>query len=131
MHLVARWSARLLAGLLAGAGVTHFAVPAPYDGLIPSFLPFSPRAWTYGSGMLELALGAAVAYPPTRHRGAQAAALLFVAVFPGNVKMAIDWSDRSVAEQAIAYARLPVQVPLVFWALGVARAADAQPAPRR
>ena len=131
MHIDARWSARLLAGLLAGAGVTHFAVPAPYDGLIPSFLPFSPRAWTYGSGVLEFALGAAVAYPPTRRRGAQAAALLFVAVFPGNVKMAVDWSDRSLAEQAIAYARLPLQVPLVLWALSVARAAGGRPLLRR
>lgn len=118
------WPAWLLAGLLGSAGVTHLSVPKPYDGLIPSFLPGAPRAWTYGSGVLELVLGAAVAYPPTRRRSARAAALLFVAVFPGNVKMAIDWSDRSVAEQAIAYGRLPLQVPLVLWALAVARAAD-------
>jgi uncharacterized membrane protein len=46
-------------------------------------------------------------------------------VFPANVKMAIDWSDRSVAEQAVAYGRLPLQIPLVLWALKVRRDARA------
>lgn len=123
MRTDARLPAWLLNGLLGAGGVTHFAVPGPYDGLIPSFLPGWPRLWTYGSGVLELAIGAAVAHPTTRRRGAQAAALLFVAVFPANIKMAIDWSDRSLPEQAIAYARLPLQVPLVLWALSVARTA--------
>jgi len=123
MRTDARLPAWLLTGLLGAGGVIHFAVPGPYDGLIPSFLPGSPRLWTYGSGVLELAIGAAVAHPTTRRRGAQAAALLFVAVFPANIKMAIDWSDRSLPEQAIAYARLPLQVPLVLWALSVARTA--------
>lgn len=123
MRTDARLPAWLLTGLLGAGGVIHFAVPGPYDGLIPSFLPGSPRLWTYGSGVLELAIGAAVAHPTTRRRGAQAAALLFVAVFPANIKMAIDWSDRSLPAQAIAYARLPLQVPLVLWALSVARTA--------
>ncbi len=123
MRTDARLPAWLLTGLLGAGGVIHFAVPGPYDGLIPSFLPGSPRVWTYGSGVLELAIGAAVAHPTTRRRGAQAAALLFVAVFPANIKMAIDWSDRSLPAQAIAYARLPLQVPLVLWALSVARTA--------
>jgi hypothetical protein len=35
--------------------------------------------------------------------------------------MAVDWSDRSVTEQAIAYGRLPLQIPLVLWALKVRR----------
>ena len=52
---------------------------------------------------------------------ARAAAALFVAVFPANVQMALDWSDRSPVEQAVAYARLPLQIPLIWWALRVAR----------
>lgn len=124
MRTARRWPAVLLAGLLGGAGVTHLVLPGPYDALIPGFLPGSARTWVIGSGVVELAVGLAVAVPASRRRGAQAAALLFVAVLPGNVTMAVDWSDRSVAEQLIAYGRIPLQVPLILWALRVARSAE-------
>lgn len=112
-----RVSPYLLAGLLAGAGVLHFVRPAFYDAMIPPFLG-SPRAWTYGSGVVELAVAAAVAVPGTRRRGALAAAGLFVAVFPANVYLAFDPGD---LPRWAAVARLPLQVPLVVWALQVAR----------
>lgn len=110
----------LLAALLAGAGTTHFLAPDPYDAMVPSFLP-APRAWTYGSGIVEVGLAAAVAGPRTRRRGATAAALLFLAVFPANVQMALEPGD---VPRWLALARLPLQVPLVLWALQVRRAAD-------
>jgi uncharacterized membrane protein len=112
-----------LASLLGAAGVTHFLAPRAYDQLIPGFIPGRARAWTLGSGVVEIAVGSLVARRSTRRLGAALAAGLFVAVFPGNIKMAVDWSDRSVAAQAVAYSRLPLQVPLVLWALRVARAA--------
>ena len=115
----------LLAALLAGAGVTHFLKPSGYDAIVPRALP-NPRAWTYASGVVEIGLGAAVAYPRTRGRAALAAALLFVVVFPANVQMALD--ARTTAMKAISYARLPLQVPLVLWALQVASAAGRRPA---
>ena len=116
-------SSRLLAGLLATAGVTHFAAPRLYDPLVPRALPGEARAWTYGSGAAELAVAAAVAMPRTRRVGGLAAAGLFAAVFPANVKMAVDWRRRPKPQRAAAYARLPLQVPLVLWALRVAREA--------
>ena len=64
---------------------------------------------------------AAIAHPRTRRAGALAAAGLFVGVFPANVKMAVDSRDASPARRAIAYGRLPFQVPLVLWARRVAR----------
>lgn len=108
----------LLAGLLVGAGVTHFVRPELYDALVPPLLPGSSRAWVYGSGVVEGAVGLAVALPRTRRRGALAAAALFVAVFPGNVYMAFEPGD---VPRWAAIARLPLQVPLVLWALAVAR----------
>ncbi|MGW2490987.1 DoxX family protein [Streptomyces sp. NPDC001606] len=111
----------LLAGLLATAGVAHFAVPRQFDALVPRALPGSPRAWTYGSGAVELALAAGVAAPRTRAVAAKAAAAFFVGVFPANVKMAVDWRHRPVPLRTAALARLPLQVPLVLWARGVAR----------
>lgn len=116
-------SARLLVGLLAGAGVTHFLAPGPYESIVPTSLPGSPRAWTRASGVAEIALAAAVALPATRRTGALAAAGFFAAVFPANVKMAYDWRHRPAPLKAAAYARLPVQIPLVVWALKVSRSA--------
>ncbi|WP_405020973.1 hypothetical protein OHV05_32935 [Kitasatospora sp. NBC_00070] len=116
-------SAALLAGLLLGAGAAHFARPGQFDAIVPRALPGEPRAWTYASGVAELALGAAVAVPRTRRLGALAAAGFFVAVFPANAKMAYDWRHRPTPQRVTALARLPLQVPLVLWALRVRRAA--------
>jgi uncharacterized membrane protein len=111
----------LLAGLLAAAGVAHFATPRPFDATIPRALPGSPRTWTYGSGVVELALAAGIAAPRTRAVAAKAAAAFFVGVFPANVQMAADWRHRPAPLRTAALARLPLQLPLVLWARQVAR----------
>ncbi|MFH8573604.1 hypothetical protein [Streptomyces sp. NPDC017993] len=124
-------SAPLLARLLAGAGVVHFLAPKPFDSMVPKRLPGSARAWTYASGAAELAVAAAIAAPRTRRAGALAAAGLFAALFPANVKMAYDWRDRPVPLKVLAYGRLPGQVPLIAWALHTARTAgESAPRPR-
>jgi uncharacterized membrane protein len=112
-------SATALAALLTTTGVLHLVRPAPFDTIMPRVLPGPARFWTLASGVAELGVAAAVAVPRTRRAGAAAAAGLFVAVFPANVQMALDWSDRSVVAQAVAWGRLPLQVPLVLWALRV------------
>lgn len=115
--------ASLLAGALVGAGVTHFLVPWPFDTIVPDAVPGPARFWTYASGVAEIGVGAAVAHPETRRLGAYAAAALFVAVFPANVQMAWDWRRKPLPLRAIAYGRLPLQVPMVVQALRVAREA--------
>jgi uncharacterized membrane protein len=110
-----------LAALLAGAGVAHFVNPGFFDEIVPHALPLSPRTWTYVSGVAELACAVAVARPSTRRGGGLAAAALFVAVFPANIQMAVDWRARPAREQAAAYGRLPLQIPLVLWGLKVRR----------
>jgi uncharacterized membrane protein len=114
-----------LAGVLGFAGIAHFVKPEFFDDIVVHALPGTPRSWTYASGVAELACAAAVANPSTRRAGGLAAAVLFVAVFPANVQMAVDWRSRPVNEQAAAYARLPLQIPLVLWGLKVWR--DASP----
>ncbi len=104
-----------LAIFLAVAGTTHFVAPGFYDRIVPHALPGRARTYTLVSGACELACAAAIAHPRTRRMGAGAAAALFVAVFPANLQMAID--DRSVP----SYVRLPLQAPLVAWALRVRR----------
>ena len=63
--------------------------------------------------------------PPgrTRRLAGWASAVLFVVVFPANVQMAVDARNESSVAQVIAYARLPLQIPLVWWAVAVARSA--------
>ncbi|MET8059820.1 DoxX family protein [Streptomyces microflavus] len=114
----------LLAGLMAGAGVLHFAVPKAFDATVPRALPGAPRTWTYASAVVELALAAGIAHPRTRSAAARATAGFFVGVFPANVQMAVDWRRRPRPQRTAALARLPLQVPLVLWARSVARGAD-------
>ena len=108
-----------LTALLTTTGVLHLLRPAPFDAIVPRALPGAARFWTLASGVAELAVAAAVAVPRTRRSGATAAAGLFAAVFPANVQTALDWLDRSAAARAVAWCRLPLQVPLVLWALRV------------
>ena len=122
-------SATALAGVLATTGVLHFARPRPFDAIVPRALPGAPRTWTYLSGAAELAVAAAVAHPRTRTLGGLAAAGLFAAVFPANVQMAANWRHARPALRAIAYGRLPLQIPLVWWGLKVA-ARDSAERPR-
>ncbi|MFI5931447.1 MauE/DoxX family redox-associated membrane protein [Actinoplanes sp. NPDC051494] len=114
-------SALSLAGVLATSGVLHFAQPRPFDRIVPRSLPGRPRTWTYLSGAAELAVAVAVAVPRTRRLGGLAAAGLFAAVFPANVKMAVAWRHATPGRRAIAYGRLPLQIPLVMWGLRVAK----------
>ncbi|HVF20558.1 MAG TPA: MauE/DoxX family redox-associated membrane protein [Mycobacteriales bacterium] len=114
----------LLTALLVVAGVNHFANPEPYDRIIPGFLP-AHRALTYASGVAELGCAALVATPRTRRLGGWATAGLLVAVFPANVQMALDGgahgADGFLGSAAAAWLRLPIQIPLVAWAVQVAR----------
>ena len=40
---------------------------------------------------------------------------------PEMVKMAVDWRNASPARRAVAFGRLPQQIPLVLWARTVAK----------
>ena len=109
------------------AGVMHFAQPKPFDTLVPPELPGGRRVWTYGSGAVELALGAAIAGSLTGRmsRSYEAAvsttATAFLAgVWPGNIKMAWDWRNKDLTERSIAFVRVPLQLPMMYstWKLG-------------
>ena len=116
-----RASPFLLASLLTVTGVSHFAVPKAYAAIVPPQLPWA-YGLVYASGVAELACAAGLAAPRTRRAAAWASAALLVAVFPANVQMAADLRKKgSRTAQAIAYARLPLQVPLIRWALKAAR----------
>ena len=112
-------AALALAGLLTFTGTIHLVRPGTFDAALPDELPGSKRTWEVGSGLAELACAAVLAHPRTRRRGGYATAALFVAVFPGNLHMVRTASTPRA--RAITVARLPLQLPLVWWAWRVAR----------
>ena len=102
-------------------GVARFAVPRPFDAVVPRALPGGSRALTYTGGAVEPALAAGLAAARTRKAAAPAAPAFFVGVFPANVKKrAVDRRRRPAAQRAVAHGRLPLHVPLALGARGVA-----------
>ncbi|WP_132992094.1 hypothetical protein [Gordonia zhaorongruii] len=116
---------RILSAILLVPGFLHFIVPKPFDEIVPEEIPLDKRQLTYASGAAEVGLGVAVLFPRTRRTASGLAALLFIAVFPANVNMVRLWVDESPLMKSIAWARLPLQIPLIWLALRVRRGARA------
>ncbi len=114
-----RFSLFALCLLVGGSGVLHFVVPTPYRRIMPAPLRAHAAAVVVASGLCELVCAVLLAIPRTRRLGAIATAVLFVAVFPANIQMALDslHADTPVAVAVVAWLRLPLQAPLILWAL--------------
>ena len=110
-----------LAVLFGVLGSLHFLKPEPFEQIVPHALP-RKKELVYASGVAELACAAGLLHPRTRRLAGLLSAGLLVAVFPANVQMAADVQKKgSPTARAIAYARLPLQIPLIRWALRAAR----------
>ncbi len=115
---VLRW---LLGGALIGAGAGHLTVQREeFRAQVPDWFPVDDDAVVVGSGIVELALGAALIGLP-RHRvlvGTIVAAF-FVVIFPGNVAQWAEGTDAfGLDTDRKRFARLFFQPLLVVWALG-------------
>lgn len=115
-----------MAALYVFAGVNHFRNPETYLGIMPPWLPY-PAALVAISGMAEIGLGLLLFPEKTRRLAAWGIILLLIAVFPANIQMAIDWHREGHAYEWIAWARLPLQGALIWWAWRFARKRQAQP----
>ena len=109
--------ARLLAAGFAVSGTVHLVRPSVFAPLVPAWVP-AHREVILASGVAELACAAGLAVPATRNAAALASAALLLGVWPGNLQMALD-SRRSPsrAVQAVAWGRMPLQVPMIRAAL--------------
>ena len=111
----------LLAGIFAVSGVVHLVKPEVYRPLMPSWVPAHDEV-IVGSGVAELVCAAGLLVPAYRRPAGWASAALLLAVFPGNLKMALDSTrTRSTRFKVIAFARLPLQAPMIRSALTAAR----------
>ena len=110
-----------LTAILAVSGAVHLLRPKVYEPLMPGWLP-GHREIILGSGVAELVCAAGLVLPATRRPAGWASAALLIGVFPGNLKMADDARrSRNTTFQAISYARLPLQLPMIRAALKAAR----------
>ena len=113
-------SRQALAALLLVMGLLHFVAPKPFMRIVPPMLG-RPRFWTYASGVAELVSGGLLVSSRTRNLGGWVAAATIVAVYPANIWMAVDAGRPRDPASIAAWARLPFQVPLVLWAVRIAR----------
>ncbi len=109
----------LLGSLFVIGGVAHFVFTRAYANVVPGYLP-APRALVLISGAAEIAGGVGVLIPQTRRYAAFGLAILLVCVFPANVWMAQHPERYSIPEWLLRI-RLPLQIPLIYWALRYAR----------
>ena len=115
---VLRW---LLGGALVFAGVGHLTTQREeFRAQVPGWFPIDDDVVVIASGIVEIALGAALIGLP-RHRvivGTIVAAF-FVVIFPGNIAQWIEGTDAfGLDTDAKRFARLFFQPVLVIWALG-------------
>lgn len=113
-----------LAGFLVAAGALHFVIPRPYERIVPRALG-NARELVAATGVVEIAVGVLIAIPRTRRVGAWLAVVLFVMVWPANWQMALDGGLRGggpiSGSPALAWVRVPLQLPLIAWAYRHAR----------
>ena len=118
----ARTVGRVLLGLTLGlAGVSHLTTARQdFQAQVPPWVPGDPDAVVLASGVVEIALGAALVAVGPRRRVlvGWAVAAFFVAVLPGNVSQLLTRTDAFGLDSDLARAlRLPFQPLLVVWAL--------------
>jgi uncharacterized membrane protein len=117
----------ILAVAIITVGVTHFVDPQPFVKIMPPQLPY-PLGLVYLSGFYEILGGIGLLVPPVSQAAAWGLILLFIAVFPANINMAVNhikiesipYSD-SPWLQAI---RLPFQAVLIAWAWWFTKPSD-------
>jgi len=112
------WARCALAVLFVVAGTLHFVFPAVYERIVPPYYPH-PAALVVISGVAEILGGLGLLLERTRRVAAIGLALLLVAVLPANWWMAASHmkiGNPPISQWAL-WVRLPLQLPLIWWAL--------------
>jgi len=107
----------LMATLYIIAGTLHFILTPLYIAIMPPYLP-AHRALVLISGAAEIAggIGLLLPIPAIQRAAAWGIIALLIAVFPANLYMAAHPAAFPTIPPWILWARLPIQVPLIYWA---------------
>lgn len=105
----------IVAALFTVSGLIHVARPAIFTPLVPRVLP-GPTALVHASGVAELICAVGL-WRRERWAGI-AAAVLLVAIWPANLQSAITAQNGdSQTTKVLNWIRLPLQIPLIWFAL--------------
>ena len=123
-----RW---LLAAIFFGVGIVHLRTPEAFLPIMPDWVPL-PRQVVMGTGAWEVVGAALLAWPNARANwwGGVLMATYAVAVFPANIKHAIDNLEhgKAVGGAVLGWGyhlpRLLFQPVFVWWALWAGRVID-------
>jgi uncharacterized membrane protein len=120
MSRLRRHAPNVLAAAFASSGAVHLVRPQAFAALMPRAIPRRHHNnLIYLSGVAELICAVGLV---RRTRWAAAASIATLgAVFPANVQMALDAgsgrNSGSADHRALAWGRLPLQLPMVWAAL--------------
>lgn len=98
------------------AGIFHLALPKPFLGIMPTWVPDAPDVILL-TGICEIAGAIGLLVPAVRRYAGIALAAYAICVFPANIKHALDALGSSTAspwQWLYHVIRLPAQ-PLVVW----------------
>ena len=111
-----------MAVVMVVAGALHFVATDAYVAIMPSYLPLH-RELVQISGAFEILGGIGLLIPRLRAAAGIGLIVLYVAVLPANINMAIhDIQPTSVRiAPVLLWARIPLQLVLIAWAWQVSR----------
>lgn len=120
MSHLRRRAPKLLAAAFTTSGIVHLVRPQAFASIMPRAIPERHhKSLIYLSGLAELVCAGGL-FRRTRW-AAPASVALVAAVFPANVQMALDSgtgrNPGAADKPAVAWARLPLQIPMVWAAL--------------
>ena len=126
MALVRRVAQMVLGAAMLFAGTGHLTFAREeFQAQVPPWVPLDADLVVLASGVVELTVGAALVVTwrqPARALVGVATALLFVAVFPGNVAQYTEGRDAfGLDTDRARLVRLFFQPVLVVWALWATR----------
>lgn len=106
---------KVVIGAFLVSGTFHLIAPAQFMPLLPDWTPY-PLELVYLSGIAELL--AAIGLIAKLRWAPIFTALVLLAVWPANWRVAIEATNNAeIATAVIAWLRLPLQLPLIYWAL--------------
>ncbi len=108
-----RIGALIVAALFLASGVLHLVNPGAFLWLMPPWLPFQTELIVI-SGVMELAAAIGLIF---KQRWAPILTVItLLAVWPANWWFAIDSLSSNPDIALVAWLRLPLQIPLLYWA---------------
>lgn len=127
-RVIKRIARTLLGGALVFAGTSHLTFGREaFRAQVPDWVPLSKDDTVKYSGIVEIALGSALALTGETYQSAvgKIAAAFFVAVFPGNLSQYLNRRNAfGLDTDGKRFARLFFQPVLIYWALKSSKAAS-------